>query len=295
MPLSRIIKILISISLFVALIVWVQPSRIIAQVINLDLRFVAGMMIYRICAFGVRSVKWQLMMQSGNVDISLRDIIKVLNTAQLFSNFFPGKLSEPLAVVLFRQQTGAKYSKLSFYLFTERFLQGVIIVMWGVFTIVILKSEYVNLVDPIFDLFGGYAYVVYAVCAILLIISIVLLKKNTKNGFFSNQVLSIIHYRLVGKLVLLSILFWVFLFAARYFIIKSFDFHLSFFVVSHICALSVFAGIISLIPGTREITSVGILKLFGIPFDMAVSIMIVSIGIAIMMQMIAYGILKIKR
>lgn len=253
--------------IYVALLAIVSYGAIILfseGIVLPDLNLVVFLSILSLVNYVFRSYRWKLLLEHYGMRVSLVESIKTYTAGLLFI-ITPAKAGEVVKAELMHKRHGFSRKTVGFIVIVERVFDILAHLLIGGITALLVATGYVTSVWGIFALFIVGLAVLYLF--------------RRKLSFIQNELEQLNDIRLIAKSLILSIMGWLFegiqVWLAILYLGGQIGIAEAFFVFS----ASLIFGNLTFLPGglgATEITSAGLLILFGVSKGLASSVTLVT-------------------
>lgn len=279
----KFLGLLISILIFIAIILYINPVEIFAVISKSDPKYLILSFIISNLALLVRVAKWWVLLEG----ISLKEIIPVQVLGITISNLTPGKAGEPIKSVILKIWKKMPVSSTLPTVIWERVIDIIILVILGFVGISLIVNKYM--------IFGLISIGFFILLIMLLILGLysksfglkvfrlfkrILPLNKIDEGFVDAFYESKIKSKKLVMCLIITAIAWFLDGLTFYFVLLSFSSSAAGpFVISCILALSILISLLSMLPGGIGGTeAIMILLLISIGIESAISASVVILG-----------------
>lgn len=231
-------------------------------------------------SFPVIALRWRLQLENAGLKIKVWDITEIVILFYFINSILPAKLGEFYRAYLIKKNYKFSLSKTMGTIFVERLLDMIFLI---IFLVISVYATFKGVIPDMITI-SLYVSILLIVFLIAFIFMIRFFKKYITNKLsrrlksiynnFERGISTCLHSKNLHKIIFYSFLRWLITILPIYVLILAINLDVSFFVVVFIVLASSLASLVPITPaglGVGEVTITGILIMFGIEKNLAMS------------------------
>lgn len=249
---NLIISIIFSVVVYAALSLYSQSENILSAFSKINYFNIPLILFLSFLTFFFRFVKWQEYNKYLRLKIPFKNSF-VIYFSTLVMSITPGKAGELIKCYMLKKDFNSPVSITSSILFAERLTEMLSLIIMALAG-ALLFGVHIELMIGAAVLFIGLIYILthenICVKLLKLLTGIKFLRKY-EQGFINayKSIVELIKPKILGKMILLSIISWVFECYAFYLILINFNPEATIALATFVFTFSIIAGSLSMIPG----------------------------------------------